>query len=145
MSEIDIVKQRAPYPAELVDLVRKLKYRPGWKIYLEDRDRGQGSQGLTLSILIETVDTYDTDNLMRVVHYMIVPAASYNRRSWQRWLLEQLLLVERHECCEFFQVDGHRPYAPNHGPGNDPYIVFDYATDEEARTDYRGNVRAPQP
>jgi hypothetical protein len=30
--------------------------------------------------------------------------------------------------------------APHHGPGNDPYIVFERGTDKEARTMYTGKV-----
>lgn len=69
-----------------------------------------------------------------------MPPASYNRQSWRRWLFEQVLLVERHEACEFFVVDGERPYAPRHGPGNDPYVVVEYAKDEDRRTSFRGEV-----
>lgn len=142
----EAVAQESPYPKELFDLVSKLVYRPGWSAKLMTHlDRGQGSKGLTLCIYVVGPDTYNPDTEMRVVHYMIVPAASYNRRSWQRWLLEQFLLVERHECCEFFQIDGERPYAPNHGPGHDPYIIFDHASDEERRTDYRGNLKGDAP
>lgn len=133
--------QQAPFPNELADLVSKLQYRKGWRFRLYDRARGQGSNGLTLVINIECVDTYDPEREISIVHYMIVPAASYDRRSWQRWLLDQVLLVERHETCEFFQIDGVRPFAPNHGPGNDPYIIFDSGTLQEKRTDYLGNKR----
>lgn len=133
--------QSAPYPQALADMVAKLKYRPGWQFSLHNIDRGQGSAGLTLRILIECVDTYNPDQEMRVYHYMIVPAASYNERSWRRWLFEQLLLVERHEAAEFFQIDGVRPYAPNHGPGHDPYIIFEEGTRQEKRTSYLGEER----
>lgn len=34
----------------------------------------------------------------------------------------------------------HRPYAPNHGPGNDPYQVRELTTDMDRRTQYTGNV-----
>jgi hypothetical protein len=132
--------QTAPYPDELAALVKSLKYKPRWEFALKDRDRGQGSKGLTLAIYIEEPDTYRPEEMMSVVHYMPVPPAAYDRRSWQRWLLEQVLLVERHEACEFFQIDGARPYAPNHAPGNDPYIVFDHATAEERATNYRGEL-----
>ncbi len=73
---------------------------------------------------------------------MLVPPAAFDRRSWQRWLLDQILLIERHEACEFFRVDGDRAYAPHHGPGNDPYIVFDHGTDEDVRTSFRGETKA---
>ncbi len=136
--------QTAPYPAILASLVERCKYRPGWTVRLENRDRGQGSKGLTLAITTLGIDSYHPSRgeTYRVVHYMLVPPAAYDERSWRRWLLEQFLLVERHECCEFFRVDGKRVYAPHHGPGNDPYIIFDHGTDLDVRTMYTGEVKA---
>lgn len=133
--------QSAPYPSELADLVSKCAYRQGWRVWLEHEDRGQGSVGLTLNILVDTVNSYPPHQPMRVRHLFIVPAASYNRVSWQRWLLEQFLLVERHEACEFFTIDGEKPYAPHHGPGFDPYIIFDHGDDLDRRTSFRGEVK----
>lgn len=134
--------QKAPYPAHLAGLVARLKYRPGWTVTLDHIDRGQGSVGLTLIIKAHVVDTYHPDQSMRILHYMIVPAASYDERSWRRWLFEQLLLVERHECAEFFQIGDERPYAPNHGPGHDPYVIFEEGTRQEKRTSYLGVERS---
>lgn len=34
----------------------------------------------------------------------------------------------------------YRPYAPNHGPGNDPYVVREETTDIDRRTQFTGNV-----
>lgn len=34
----------------------------------------------------------------------------------------------------------YRPYAPNHGPGNDPYTVREETTDLQRRTQFTGNV-----
>lgn len=135
--------QTAPFPKELLDLVTDCKYRPGWSIELTELDRGQESAGLTLIITTRGYDSYHPEDgeSYRVNHYMPVPPAAYNKQSWQRWLFEQFLLVERHEACEFFKIEGKRPYAPHHGPGNDPYIVFERGTDEDARTMYTGEVR----
>jgi hypothetical protein len=135
------VMQFAPLPGPLHELVDALTYKAGWVFTIEHVDRGQGSEGTTLCILITTPDSYAPERLRRVMHYMPVPPASYDKRSWQRWLLEQILLVERHEACEFFQVDGRRPYAPHHGPGNDPYIIFEHGSDEDVRTSFRGEVK----
>lgn len=123
----------APYPDELQDLVKKTKLEPGWQISLADIDRGQGSSGLTLVIRVLSFDTYHPENGRKyaVLHYFPVPPAAFNRRSWQRWLLDRYLDVVQHEACEFFQIDGVRPYAPHHGPGNDPYIIFEVGTEEE--------------
>jgi hypothetical protein len=134
--------QEAPYPHELADLVSKLKYRPGWTFSLLDEDRGQGSKGLTLVILTKGYDSYNPDagEGYRIYHYMLVPPASYDRRSWVNWLFEQILLVERHECAEFFTIDGKRPRAPAHGPGSDPYLMLDHGTDLDRRASFTGEV-----
>ncbi|HVX56447.1 MAG TPA: hypothetical protein VHA37_01835 [Candidatus Saccharimonadales bacterium] len=140
--------QKAPFPEILDTLVNKLKYKPGWVFDLGRIDRGQGSEGLTLAIYIDCVDTYNPDRRIRIVHYMPVPPAAYNEVSWKRWLLEQILLVERHEACEFFQIDGSRPYAPHHGPGFDPYQIFEHGELQDARTNFLGQKRdtdAPRP
>lgn len=126
-------RQEAPYPEALKSLVERLKYRPDWDFLLTDTDRGQESKGLTLIITIRGYDTYNIEGgeNYRVHHFMIVPPASYNERSWKRWLFEQILLVERHEAAEFFQIDSDRPYAPYHHDGNDPYIVFELSDKKE--------------
>ena len=133
-------RQEAPYPQELADLVERCTYRPRWRVRLEDMDRGQGSLGLTLVITTWTVDTYHPEEPIRVNHLFPVPPAAYDERSWRRWLFEQFLLVEQHECMEFFQIDGERPYAPSHGPGNDPYLVREIGTDIDRRTSFRGDL-----
>lgn len=138
---MNLSEQTFPRPEPLFELVDALTYKAGWNLSVKDVDRGQGSRGLTLCILITTPDSYHPEELRRVMHYMPVPPAAFDRRSWRRWLFEQILLVERHEACEFFQVDGARPYAPHHGPGNDPYVVFEHGTDEDVRTSYRGEVK----
>lgn len=135
--------QQAPYPVELAELVVSCILDPGWRIWLEDIDRGQGSKGLTLIVLTETFDSYHPENgrTYRVHHYFPVPPAAYNRASWRRWLFDRYLDVLTHEACETFQVDGERPYAPNHGPGHDPYVVRELTTDEARRTSFRGVVK----
>lgn len=141
-----ILEQYAPWPWELADLVSRVKYRPGWTFRLENivRDpadsHGAPAGGLTLIIFADVHDTYHPELRRPVKHYFIVPAATYDRESWRRWLLERVLEVERHEACEWFVIDGERPYAPNHGPGRDPYTIHQYATDSERRTSFRGEV-----
>lgn len=158
MSAVEAMRQTAPFPQPLAELVGALRYKPGWQFDLVDIDRGQGSQGLTFQVLTLTQDGYHPERERRVMHYFIVPAAAYDRRAWQRWLLDQLLLVEQHETCEFFRfehetpngirlvegpdsIDTVRPYAPNHGPGRDPYVAHELGTDLDARTSFRGQVK----
>lgn len=149
---MDEMRQVAPYPEALERLVARLAYKPGWTFALRDMDRGQGSEGLTLDIVTLGYNSYHPEQgeNYRVHHYMLVPPAAFDERSWRRWLLEQILLVERHEACEFFRfewedrldrvIDVERPYAPSHGPGNDPYLIREIGTDEDRRTSFRGTV-----
>ena len=100
------LRQYAPHPAELEDLVHHLRYRPGWTFTLTDLERdppdthGAAAGGLTLVVFADVHDTYQPEKRRPVNHYFPVPAATYNRASWLRWLLDCLLLVEQHECCE---------------------------------------------
>ena len=136
------MRQVAVYPTALEDEVASLRYKAGWSFELRDEDRGQGSKGLTLCILIRTPDSYHPEQMRSVMHYFIVPAAGYDMRSWRRWLFEQVLLVETHEAMEFFQMEGVRPYAPSHGPGNDPYMVREVGTLADQQTSFRGELKA---
>lgn len=140
---VSMARQTAPFPDVLEELVSKITYRPGWMFQLSYMDRGQGSKGLTLVIITKGYNSYHPADgeFYRVSHYMPVPPAAYDRRSWQRWLFDQILLVERHEAMEFFIIDGIRPYAPHHGPGNDPYIIFEHGTDLDMRTRFTGEVQ----
>lgn len=140
------MKQEAPDPDELFVLVGELTYRQdrGWAVYLSDlvrdepRDGNPGSSGLTLVVVRHGPDTYQPETNVRVAHYFPVPPATYDRRSWQRWLFERLGDVDTHERMEDFVVAGRRPYAPSHGPGNDPYLVREVGTVEDAETSFRG-------
>ena len=144
--------QEAPFPEALRYLVERTRYKEGWRFTLTDLDRGQGSKGLTLVILRTGPDSYHPERTLPVNHYFIVPAASYNYRSWQRWLFDRIRDVESHEAAEFFQVcdspgseHAVRPYAPLHGPGNDPYLVAELARDEDRRTSFRGELNPESP
>jgi hypothetical protein len=140
------MRQEAPYPEVLSGLVRRLYYKSGWRFRLADLDRGQGSMGLTLVITIHGPDSYHPEKMISVNHFMLVPPAAYDERSWRAWLFEQILLVERHEACEWFTLVTEnvrdKPYAPSHGPGNDPYLVREVGTVEDQRTSFRGELKA---
>lgn len=145
----DTMTQSAPYPHELADLVSKLKlWVPGSSADLVDdyvRDHaethGGETRGLTLIIHTSNTDAYHPERARPVDHIFEVPAATYNRASWQRWLFERHAAVLLHEAMETFEIDGERPFAATHGPGDDPYVVHDYAIDEQRRTSYLGRVK----
>lgn len=138
----EAMHQEAPYPAVLADVVRRLEYVPDgrrWHFALADLDRGQGSRGLTLVITITGRDSY-SDRIITVNHYMLVPPAAYDERSWTWWLFQQVSLVEQHERMEWFKIGGRPVYPPAHGPGNDPYLILGYGSDLDRRTAYTGAV-----
>lgn len=155
------MQQTAPYPEALAELVSQLRYRRhlGWYAWLEDdlqrdkpgRHAGE-SRGLTLVVQRCGPDTYHPDRTMLVNHYFAVPPATYDRRSWRRWLFDRLGDVDTHERMEDFafvvspgedasgQEMRERPYAPSHGPGSDPYLVRETGTDTDRRTSFRGEL-----
>lgn len=134
------MRQVAPYPSVLADLVDRVQYRPGWTFTLRDLDRGQGSAGLTLVIEVATTNSYPPHEQIYVLHYMLVPPAAYDARSWLRWLFDQCRLVDRHEACEFFEIDGEKPYAPSHGFGQDPYLIREIGTEEDRRMSFKNEL-----
>jgi hypothetical protein len=157
-SEHTTMRQVAPYPHDLADLVGMLRFRRHleWRVWLEhdlQRDKpgrhtGE-SRGLTLIVQRCGPDSYHHEHTMRVNHYFAVPPATYDRRSWQRWLFDRLGDVDTHERMEDFTLALHddgdggehlvRPYAPSHNPGSDPYAVRELSTWAEVDTDFRGN------
>jgi hypothetical protein len=141
------MRQLAPFPEALALLLSQLTYRPGWKFALADIDRDKDAagwpvgSGLTLDITTLGRNSYRPDDgeTYRVHHYFIVPAATYDERAWKRWLFDRLIDVETHECMEFFKLNGHRPFAPSHGPGNNPYTVRERSTETDAHTMFDGS------
>lgn len=145
------VTQTAPWPDDLEDLVDRIRYDANWRFLLYgDYDRGQGSVGTTLIISITCEDSYHPEVMRTVNHLFIVPAASYNRKSWSMWLFDRIMDVHRHEAMENFRIllpheegselEVDRPYAPHHGPGEDPYTVFVHGTERDVRTSFRGDI-----
>jgi hypothetical protein len=134
--------QRAPYPQILADMVPRTDFIDGrrWDFRLRDIERGQDSAGLTLIINVTGPDTAHPEEDISVSHYMIVPAASYDERSWRDWLFEQIMLVLRHEAMEGFKIGGKTVYPPAHGPGNSPYLRLEYGSDEDRRMSFRGEL-----
>jgi hypothetical protein len=147
--EHEPLTQTAPWPFELEDLIEKATYRPGWRLSLthdRDRDYVDGElvgHGATLEVWargIHNTNDVDAGAHYGVVHFFIVPAATYTRAAWARWLLDRLIDVETHEAMEFLRIDGEQPFPPHHGPGENPYVVVQAITDEQRRTRPDGRV-----
>lgn len=115
------------WPPELVLLVAGCTYRPGWRVALEQVP--EPVAGLTcptgpcLAVYTATVDAQDPSRPHNARHLFPVPPLPYSRSAWQRWLLERLIDVERHEAMEFLRIDGAQPYVPEHQAGVDLYVV----------------------
>jgi hypothetical protein len=134
-------------PAEamhaLADVVKNVSYKDGWRFSLDYINRPTeqfaGSHGLTLRIYAEVPNSVKPGEMTYVEHWLAVPPTSWQRDTWVRWVLDQIILVETHEAMEFYTVDGVKPYFPAHGPGRDPYEIA-LAPSEVKRRQERANV-----
>jgi hypothetical protein len=97
----------------LVDLVNRITCKPGWRFVIAD----EGVAGLRLVIYVPGLNSFHPDQRLAVNH-----------------VFECCRGVENHELGEWFKVDNHRPFAPMHGPGENPYTVHEIRPDSDART-----------
>jgi hypothetical protein len=119
----------------LKSVVEHTTCKPGWTFRFTDDE-----EGLRLVIHVPGLNSRDPGCQILIHHFFPVPLTTWNEKSWRRWIFECCRRVENHELGEWFVVNGERPFAPLHGPGCDPYTIREVATDEEARTDQRGNI-----
>jgi hypothetical protein len=119
----------------LAALVSQVTCKPGWTFHLTDEEGA-----LRLVITVPGLNSYDTGRRLTVSHFFPVPTATYNERTWRRWIFERCQGVENHELGEWFKVGGHRPFAPLHGPGEDPYTVHEFRAEIDARTLQDGSI-----
>lgn len=125
--------QSAPYPDALQRVVDRIQYKKQFSFRLFNGDRGDGTFGLTFEVLCFHPDSYAPERERGVRHWFIVPAATYDEHAWTRWCFDRVVEVETHEACEFFKLDGVRPYAPHHGHGRNPYVVIERGTEADAK------------
>lgn len=109
-------------PPGLRAIVDAVTYMPGWMIYLGRDNEGDG--WLCLHIVSSTPDSYQPGRNIRVNHSFLVPMATYNERTWKAWIRDCYEKVWLHETGEFLKFDGVREFAPHHGNGEDPYLVW---------------------
>lgn len=116
----------------LSDAVQSLRYRPGWTFTLVTADADIASLGLAtaesqsgtciywplpdvevvLFISLKTLDANHPENELTILHQFDVP--SKGKWVWERWLFDRIMDVELHEAMEFYEVNGVRPYYPDH-------------------------------
>lgn len=116
--------------AVLADVVASTTYKTGWYFDLQEISRGQGCEGLTLMISATVPNSVGPGDVDFLHLFPVIPAA-YDRETWSRWVLDCVLQVEQHEALEFFKVDGHAPYFPEHAPGRNPYLVVQVKTEAQ--------------
>jgi hypothetical protein len=131
-------------PKNTFDILRRLVDEvegfPGWSFGLIDDD-----EGLRLRIVdSKCVDSYQPDRRMPLAHFFPVPVTTWNEESWKRWIFDCALGALTHECGEWLRFGEDRPFAPAHGPGENPYVVNTYRPKEVAFTTQDGSMR-PMP
>lgn len=148
-----VMESTAPWPVELEDLVSRARAYQGWTFRLENGtfDDGQVTQ-LRLIITIRHVDSYHPEHGRTTEFHYPVPAVTFDRASWQRWIRDRVSDVHIHEDGEALAfiyrrpiIDGEqvevleRPFAPFHGPGRDPNRNVEIGVDPmEARVSQSG-------
>lgn len=140
------MSQVAPYPQDLDDAVKELRYQRRWRFTLVDEDRGQGCKGLTLIIYPDNPDSYHPDQHVGTRFLYPVPAAAFNRESWEEWLWARIEETESHERAEAFRFgDGERrPFKPAHTDGWDPGVPRTVVSQSVANTPNAGRlIRTP--
>lgn len=127
------------------DILRKVvaetKCFPNWTFRLRGRE-----PALSLVITVDGHNNYKPEEPFCVGHWHPVPIATYNEKSWRRWIYEQCRRVMNHEIGEALRFGPNdnpiRPFAPMHGPGEDPYTVHEVRPVEDALTTQDGSMRA---
>lgn len=120
----------------LAKIVASVRCKPGWRFALIDEDGAK-----RLVITVPGLDSYDESRPMTVRHFFPVPTTTFNEKSWRRWVFEMCRRLENHELGEWFRLGDERPFAPMHGPGEDPYTVHEFRDEVDARTTQDGSVR----
>jgi len=133
---------RSEMPENTFDILERVveetKCKPGWSFFLKNEDGA-----MRLIIQIDGVHNYDHSKRFVVNHIHPVPITTYNEQSWRRWIFEQCIRTMNHELGESlrFGPDQIRPFAPCHGPGEDPYTVHEFRPEIDALTTQDGSVR----
>lgn len=117
----------------LEELVPHVTYKQGWVFYIQHELGDDGSGGWHLFIVSHTADSLNPDQTIRVRHGFLIPPATYNRDTWAAWIFNRVRDVETHEAGEFFRINDEREFAPHHGNGEDPYLVWHHGTDEQRK------------
>lgn len=130
----------APNTFDLLNkIVLETSCKPGWTFFLTNDGEGHAE----LIIQIQGRNNYDHTKPFTVNHVHPVPYTTYNEKSWRRWIFDQCIRTMNHEIGESlrFGPNEERPFAPMHGPGEDPYTVHEWRPESDALTTQDGTLR----
>ena len=124
----------------LAALVGEVRCKPGWSFRIIEE-----AVAKRLVISVEGLDSSRPSRKlpMTVRHFFPVPEATYNEKTWRRWIFERCRGVENHELGEWFRIGADRPFQPLHGPGEDPYVVHEFRPETDGLTTQDGSLRQP--
>jgi hypothetical protein len=129
-------------------MVAKLAYKDGWEfelsdpLYTPDASRFEPMRVRRyLRVRARCTDSV-TGKPTEIIHQIAVPwmveeapPDEAKERFLRRWLLDAIIGIERHEACEFFTLDGAKPFFPPHEPGSDPYVVRELPVEDWPRVE----------
>jgi hypothetical protein len=122
------------------DLLRKLIEEmdgpPGWTFDFVSK---QGAP--FFYIYVPAQNNYDPSQERTTRHEHPVPWADFKSKTWRKWLFDRCRASMDHEMGEMVRWGDLRPFAPTHGPGEDPYTVREYRDPIDALTTQDGSVR----
>lgn len=124
----------------LIKIVTQVKCKPKWRFSVVNNKDDSGKH---LIIQIHDVNNYNHSEPFIVNHCHPVPEATYNEKTWKRWIFEQCMRTMTHELGESlrFGPEELRPFAPMHGPGEDPYTIHEWRPELDALTTQDGSLR----
>lgn len=121
-------------------VVAEVKGMPGWSFHIVDED---GDLRLVIRVWGENSACPEKHERYGVDNYFPVPAATYNERTWRRWVFEMSRRTMNHELGEWTRWGDLRPFAPLHGPGEDPYTVHEFRPPIDQFVTQDGTIREP--
>lgn len=85
-------------------LLQTFTYKPDWAFTIIE-------EGLLIRLI--AVDTDNHRNRIPITFSIGIPSFVRPDFPWDRWLLDQIMEVEKHEAREFFKVNGVKVFDPH--------------------------------
>lgn len=98
---------------EFKEFISTVKYKPGFKISIEDDQ--QSPLFLRLELLVR--DAYNEQSTELLPLTKMIAVGEYDlgldKPFWRQILFRYIQQLEMHEAGEFFQIEGERPFDPH--------------------------------